>query len=192
MCLAKALYDNISDSCDELTFRRGDVLTVVEISPEGLDGWWLCELHDKRGICPGNRLRVIAGSGLNSQTNSRENSRPSSRNEGRPSSRETSRSTSRNDSRPNSRASSRASSRGEPRQTLAQENVYEIPPSDVRQHAGLTCPGGVYNRQCTSMDGAPPSETQDEEGNWKRRSWHINPDQVINSSVHSHRRQISN
>ena len=171
MCLAKALYDNISDSCDELTFHRGDVLTVVEISPEGLDGWWLCELHDKRGICPGNRLRVIAGSGLNdSLPSSRESSRPSSRNDTRScSSRESSRPVSRSDGRPGSRGDFRP---------IVQENVYEVPPGEARPHAGLTCAGVTYNRQHVSLDGATTDESRDDDGNWKRRSWHINPDQV--------------
>ena len=57
--LAKAVYDNIADSSDEITFRRGDVLTVIEQDTKGLDGWWLCSLRGKRGIAPGNRLKLI-------------------------------------------------------------------------------------------------------------------------------------
>ncbi|EDO49334.1 predicted protein, partial [Nematostella vectensis] len=54
--LAKALYDNIADSADELTFRKGDVITVLEKDIDGLFGWWLCSLHGRQGIAPGNRL----------------------------------------------------------------------------------------------------------------------------------------
>ncbi len=61
MFLAKALYDNVAEAPDELTFRRGDVLTVMETNPGGLDGWWLCSLNNHQGIAPGNRLRILAG-----------------------------------------------------------------------------------------------------------------------------------
>ncbi|XP_031558767.1 breast cancer anti-estrogen resistance protein 1-like isoform X2 [Actinia tenebrosa] len=58
--LAKALYDNIADNADELTFRKGDVITVLEKDIDGLYGWWLCSLHGRQGIAPGNRLSEIA------------------------------------------------------------------------------------------------------------------------------------
>uniref|UniRef100_T1IHI4 Breast cancer anti-estrogen resistance protein 1 n=1 Tax=Strigamia maritima TaxID=126957 RepID=T1IHI4_STRMM len=60
-CLAKAVYDNIAESPDELAFRKGDVLTVLEQNTNGLEGWWLCALRGRQGICPGNRLRLLAG-----------------------------------------------------------------------------------------------------------------------------------
>uniref|UniRef100_A0A336LZY3 Breast cancer anti-estrogen resistance protein 1 n=1 Tax=Culicoides sonorensis TaxID=179676 RepID=A0A336LZY3_CULSO len=56
---AKAIYDNMADSTDELAFRRGDILTVVEQNTNGLEGWWLCQLRGRQGICPGNRLKLI-------------------------------------------------------------------------------------------------------------------------------------
>ena len=57
--LAKAAYDNIADAPDELTFRKGDIITVLEKDVDGLDGWWLCSLHGRHGIAPGNRLKEI-------------------------------------------------------------------------------------------------------------------------------------
>ncbi|XP_059148859.1 breast cancer anti-estrogen resistance protein 1-like isoform X2 [Physella acuta] len=63
MFLAKALYDNIAETPDELAFRRGDVLTVVEQDTSGLEGWWLCSLRGKHGIAPGNRLKILSGMG---------------------------------------------------------------------------------------------------------------------------------
>ncbi|RWS17845.1 breast cancer anti-estrogen resistance protein 1-like protein [Dinothrombium tinctorium] len=60
-CLAKALYDNSSESPDELAFCKGDILTVLEQNPNGLEGWWLCSLRGRQGIAPGNRLRLIPG-----------------------------------------------------------------------------------------------------------------------------------
>ncbi|XP_054609360.1 breast cancer anti-estrogen resistance protein 1 isoform X2 [Dunckerocampus dactyliophorus] len=59
--LAKALYDNVAESPDELSFRKGDILTVLERNTQGLDGWWLCSLHGRQGIVPGNRLKILVG-----------------------------------------------------------------------------------------------------------------------------------
>ncbi|XP_068116873.1 breast cancer anti-estrogen resistance protein 1 isoform X2 [Hyperolius riggenbachi] len=59
--LAKALYDNVAESPDELTFRKGDIMTVLERNTQGLDGWWLCSLHGRQGIVPGNRLKILVG-----------------------------------------------------------------------------------------------------------------------------------
>ncbi|XP_056009283.1 enhancer of filamentation 1-like isoform X3 [Ostrea edulis] len=59
--LAKALYDNIAETPDELAFRRGDVLTVIEQDANGLEGWWLCSYRGRQGIAPGNRLKLLSG-----------------------------------------------------------------------------------------------------------------------------------
>lgn len=59
--LAKALYDNDAESPDELAFKRGDLITVIEQETGGLEGWWLCSLRGKQGIAPGNRLKMVTG-----------------------------------------------------------------------------------------------------------------------------------
>ncbi|MGH0148369.1 UNVERIFIED_CONTAM: hypothetical protein FKN15_012690 [Acipenser sinensis] len=59
--LAKALYDNVAESPDELSFRKGDIMTVLERDTQGLDGWWLCSLHGRQGIAPGNRMKILVG-----------------------------------------------------------------------------------------------------------------------------------
>ncbi|KAG5678521.1 hypothetical protein PVAND_008188 [Polypedilum vanderplanki] len=56
---AKALYDNFAESVDELAFRKGEILDVIEQNSDGLEGWWLCSLRGRIGLCPGNRLKVI-------------------------------------------------------------------------------------------------------------------------------------
>ncbi|XP_038126355.1 embryonal Fyn-associated substrate [Cyprinodon tularosa] len=56
--LAKALYDNTAESPEELAFRKGDILMVLEQEHNG-PGWWLCSLHGKQGIAPANRLKVL-------------------------------------------------------------------------------------------------------------------------------------
>ncbi|XP_017127319.1 breast cancer anti-estrogen resistance protein 1 isoform X3 [Drosophila elegans] len=56
---AKAIYDNYADTPDELAFKKGDILTVIEQDTEGIQGWWLCSLRNRQGLCPGNRLRVL-------------------------------------------------------------------------------------------------------------------------------------
>lgn len=60
-CLARALYDNMPDSPDELAFRKGDTLVVLEQNTANIEGWWLCSLRGRQGICPANRLRLIPG-----------------------------------------------------------------------------------------------------------------------------------
>ncbi|KAJ8878022.1 hypothetical protein PR048_022485 [Dryococelus australis] len=47
-CMAKALYDNIAESPDELAFRRGDLLTVLEQNTADIEGWWLCSLRGRQ------------------------------------------------------------------------------------------------------------------------------------------------
>ncbi|XP_071152195.1 breast cancer anti-estrogen resistance protein 1-like [Mytilus edulis] len=59
--LAKAVYDNKAETPDELAFRRGDVLSVIEQDTGGLEGWWLCSYRGKQGIAPGNRLQLLTG-----------------------------------------------------------------------------------------------------------------------------------
>ncbi|XP_062926027.1 enhancer of filamentation 1 isoform X3 [Mobula hypostoma] len=59
--MAKALYDNAPESPEELSFRKGDILTVIEQNTGGLEGWWLCSLHGRQGIAPGNRLKLLVG-----------------------------------------------------------------------------------------------------------------------------------
>jgi hypothetical protein len=47
-CVARALYDNIAESPDELAFRKGDTLTVLEQNTGGIEGWWLCSLRGRQ------------------------------------------------------------------------------------------------------------------------------------------------
>lgn len=49
--LARAIYDNIAESPDELAFKRGDLLTVIEQDTDGLEGWWLCTLRGRQVGC---------------------------------------------------------------------------------------------------------------------------------------------
>ncbi|CAG2177839.1 unnamed protein product [Oppiella nova] len=58
---AVALFDNRSETHDELDFRKGDVLTVLAPNPKNLIGWWLCVNHSDglTGLAPANRLKSI-------------------------------------------------------------------------------------------------------------------------------------
>ncbi|NXX84889.1 CASS4 protein, partial [Urocolius indicus] len=58
--LAKALYDNKAECSDELAFRKGDILTVLELCVAGSEGWWKCSLHGRQGLAPANRLQLLA------------------------------------------------------------------------------------------------------------------------------------
>ncbi|KAL0961968.1 hypothetical protein UPYG_G00334000 [Umbra pygmaea] len=66
--MAKALYDNLPESPEELAFRKGDILTVIEQNTGGLEGWWLCSLHGRQGIAPGNRLKLLIGPMFDTQS----------------------------------------------------------------------------------------------------------------------------
>ncbi|XP_027704731.1 cas scaffolding protein family member 4 isoform X3 [Vombatus ursinus] len=57
--LAKALYDNHAECADELAFRRGDILTILEKNVPESEGWWKCSLHGRQGLAPANRLHLL-------------------------------------------------------------------------------------------------------------------------------------
>lgn len=46
--IAKALYSNTPETCNELLFRKGDILTVIEYDYDGQPGWWLCSHRGQR------------------------------------------------------------------------------------------------------------------------------------------------
>uniref|UniRef100_A0A8C0B7X8 Cas scaffold protein family member 4 n=1 Tax=Buteo japonicus TaxID=224669 RepID=A0A8C0B7X8_9AVES len=47
---------------DELAFRKGDILTVLDQNVIGSEGWWKCSLHGRQGLAPANRLQLLAAS----------------------------------------------------------------------------------------------------------------------------------
>lgn len=58
--LARALYDNTAESPQELSFRRGDILQVLQREgASGLDGWCFCSLRGQQGIVPANRVKLL-------------------------------------------------------------------------------------------------------------------------------------
>ncbi|XP_041811828.1 cas scaffolding protein family member 4 [Chelmon rostratus] len=61
--LAKALYDNTAERADELAFRKGDIVTVLDQNVAGTSGWWKCSLYGRRGLAPANRLQLLPQTG---------------------------------------------------------------------------------------------------------------------------------
>lgn len=57
--LARAIFHNDAEAPNELCFRKGEILTVLNRSPEGLGGWWICNVRGKIGLAPGNRLQLL-------------------------------------------------------------------------------------------------------------------------------------
>ncbi|RVE72951.1 hypothetical protein OJAV_G00043830 [Oryzias javanicus] len=57
--LAKALYDNTAECAEELAFRRGDILTVLDQNVSGTSEWWRCVLYGRHGLAPANRLELL-------------------------------------------------------------------------------------------------------------------------------------
>lgn len=57
--LCRALYDNTAECPDELSFRKGDLMVLLQQEAPGLEGWYLCSLHGQQGIVPANRVQVL-------------------------------------------------------------------------------------------------------------------------------------
>ncbi|KAM9120945.1 embryonal Fyn-associated substrate isoform 1-T1 [Pangshura tecta] len=57
--LARALFDNVAECPEELSFRRGDLMLVLQPEVPGLAGWHLCSLHGQQGIVPANRVCIL-------------------------------------------------------------------------------------------------------------------------------------
>uniref|UniRef100_A0A915BLW4 C2H2-type domain-containing protein n=1 Tax=Parascaris univalens TaxID=6257 RepID=A0A915BLW4_PARUN len=63
--VARAVYDNEAEWPDELAFKRGEILRVLDERPcasgnESHSGWWYCVNKDgQRGLVPSNRLRMM-------------------------------------------------------------------------------------------------------------------------------------
>uniref|UniRef100_A0AAQ5Y394 SH3 domain-containing protein n=1 Tax=Amphiprion ocellaris TaxID=80972 RepID=A0AAQ5Y394_AMPOC len=60
---SKALYDNTAECADELAFRKGDIVTVMDQNVAGTSGWWMCSLYGRHGLAPANRLKLLPQSG---------------------------------------------------------------------------------------------------------------------------------
>ena len=56
---AKALYDNIADTPDELNFNAGDVLEIIAKDYDDNEGWWKCSLGTLEGLVPANFLEEL-------------------------------------------------------------------------------------------------------------------------------------
>lgn len=52
----KAMYDYQASADDEISFKEGDIIIVLEQHP---DGWWFGELNGKKGLFPGNYTELI-------------------------------------------------------------------------------------------------------------------------------------
>uniref|UniRef100_A0A3P8TE33 Cas scaffold protein family member 4 n=1 Tax=Amphiprion percula TaxID=161767 RepID=A0A3P8TE33_AMPPE len=60
---SKALYDNTAECADELAFRKGDIVMVMDQNVAGTSGWWMCSLYGRHGLAPANRLKLLPQSG---------------------------------------------------------------------------------------------------------------------------------
>uniref|UniRef100_A0A7N6BV69 SH3 domain-containing protein n=1 Tax=Anabas testudineus TaxID=64144 RepID=A0A7N6BV69_ANATE len=58
-----SLYDNTAECADELAFRRGDIITVMDQNVAGTSGWWMCSLYGRHGLAPANRLQLLPQTG---------------------------------------------------------------------------------------------------------------------------------
>lgn len=74
--LAKALYDNTAECADELAFRKGDIVTVMDQNVAGTSGWWMCTLNGRHGLAPANRLQLLPQIGLSTASWSHVSEKP--------------------------------------------------------------------------------------------------------------------
>mmetsp|Transcript_28371 Transcript_28371/g.69116 ORF Transcript_28371/g.69116 Transcript_28371/m.69116 type:complete len:1017 (+) Transcript_28371:228-3278(+) len=52
---AKGLYDFTAEEEEELTFKAGDMMRILEQDPE----WWVAEINGKKGFVPANYVTVV-------------------------------------------------------------------------------------------------------------------------------------
>ncbi|KAJ7313139.1 hypothetical protein JRQ81_004410 [Phrynocephalus forsythii] len=74
--LCRALYDNAAECPDELSFRKGDLMVLLQPEAPGLEGWHVCSLHGQQGIVPANRVRVLLEPASPGLTSSHQNHTP--------------------------------------------------------------------------------------------------------------------
>jgi len=58
----KALFDFVAENPDELEFRKGDVLTIIDVEnaeAETGEGWWIGELDGKRGFFQADYVQLL-------------------------------------------------------------------------------------------------------------------------------------
>ncbi|KAM7354817.1 serine_rich_CAS and FAT-like_CAS_C domain-containing protein p130CAS [Cochliomyia hominivorax] len=162
---AKALYDNIADSPDELAFRKGDILAVIEQDTDGLVGWWLCTLRGRQGLCPGNRLRI-----LNSYDSGCFSPSPAS-----------------------SPCPSLAASTATLNSSICSTDIYEN--TSIISGSGSSANGSgsgcisasqtnITTTSATSCTTVTTSNLQQQQRQGTRRSWHVSPNKVITPQRH--------
>jgi len=59
MRFARALFDNVADMRQELSFKKGDILTILQDKYENNPEWWVCSLRNMVGLAPANRLESL-------------------------------------------------------------------------------------------------------------------------------------
>lgn len=52
-----ALYDYTAQAAGDLTFRQGDVIRIIQRTPDQ-NGWWTGELNGVQGVFPGNYVQL--------------------------------------------------------------------------------------------------------------------------------------
>ncbi|OUM53692.1 hypothetical protein BVG19_g2998 [[Candida] boidinii] len=52
-----ALYDYAAQAAGDLTFKAGDIITIVQRTPDA-NGWWTGSLNGAQGVFPGNYVNV--------------------------------------------------------------------------------------------------------------------------------------
>ena len=56
------MFDNESGHPEELSFQKGDKLSILKTEIDGAPGWWLCKKGNRVGIAPANFIEIIPSS----------------------------------------------------------------------------------------------------------------------------------
>jgi len=64
----RALFDFMGQSHEELSFKKGDVLIILD---EPFEGWLEAQLNDQRGLIPSNYVQPLQQNQQNQQSEQR-------------------------------------------------------------------------------------------------------------------------
>ena len=57
----KALFDYAGDYADDLSFKAGDIITVLSQETDD-EGWWKGKINKETGVFPSNHVELIDNS----------------------------------------------------------------------------------------------------------------------------------
>lgn len=167
--LARARYNNVAEAADELSFRQGDVVTVLQKDFNKQVDWWLCELRGKKGMVPANYFEVFHNHDTCEYDIPRPSSKASRASDGPPPAAGRASMSPQGSAVPlPSMTAAGSHSRPLSAEEATDSPIYDIPPSDAAEvtdrdydlppaeaNAPTTAPYEIYDRPPSSSRGSP-------------------------------------